>query len=90
MAVPLDDVPEHSAWMKMPACLLAWFKTDFPHIDRGNISSAQNRSQQLFPLDRLLAHVHTMLTQSLWSRPTQTPLGFVGGRIEEGAAIKPR
>jgi hypothetical protein len=37
MAVPLDDVPDHGAWMKMPACLLAWFKTDFPHIDRGNI-----------------------------------------------------
>ncbi|HXP08248.1 MAG TPA: hypothetical protein VN828_07110, partial [Acidobacteriaceae bacterium] len=39
--------------MKMPTGLLAWCKTDFPHIDRTHIPVPQNRGQELFALNSL-------------------------------------
>ena len=39
----LDNVAEHGTWMKMPACLLARLKANFPHIDCRNMPSTESR-----------------------------------------------
>ena len=42
--------------MQMLPRLLAWLQVNLPHVRRGYISAAQNRSQKLLALDGVLAH----------------------------------
>jgi hypothetical protein len=46
--------------MKMSPALLAGIEADLPHIGRGNVSTAKDCVQELFPLNCLLAHADTM------------------------------
>jgi len=44
----------------MSPALLAGIEADLPDIGRGNVSTAKDCVQELFPLNRLLAHADTM------------------------------
>jgi hypothetical protein len=50
------DISNNRAWMKMPACLLAWFKTYLADINSGNIPVADDRFQKRLSYNRSQRH----------------------------------